>query len=78
VSFTLGVAATAMGRSEARSVARCSTLVVPVHLEVGQELCLRFLDQLLLVLLELELFFNRQSFLSRLDDIARGDIRVIP
>jgi hypothetical protein len=52
--------------------------VVPVHLEVGQELRLCFLDQLLLVLLELELFVNRQGFPSRLYDIARGDVRVIP
>jgi hypothetical protein len=45
-------------------------LVVPVYLEVDQKLCLCFLDQLLLVLLELELFFSRQGFPSRLDDIA--------
>jgi hypothetical protein len=44
--------------------------VVPVHLEVGQEFCFRFLDQLLFVLLELKMFVNRQDFPSRLDDIA--------
>jgi hypothetical protein len=53
-------------------------LVVPVHLEVGRELRLCFLDQLLLVLLELELFISRQGFPSWLYDIARGDVRVIP
>jgi hypothetical protein len=54
----LGVAV--LGRSEARSVARClNDFVVPVHFEVGQELRLRFLDQLLLMLLELKLFFSR-------------------
>jgi hypothetical protein len=45
-------------------------LVVPVHLEVGQELRICFLDQLLLVLLELELFVSRQGFPSWLYDIA--------
>jgi hypothetical protein len=34
-------------------------LVVSVHFEVGQELCFRLLDHLLLVLLELELFVSR-------------------
>jgi hypothetical protein len=53
-------------------------LVVPVHLEVDQELRFCFLDQLLLVLLELELFVSRQGLLSRLYDIARGDVRAIP
>jgi hypothetical protein len=53
-------------------------LVVPVHLEVGQELRLCFLDQLLLVLLELELFVSRQGLPSRLYDIAGGDVRTIP
>jgi hypothetical protein len=53
-------------------------LIVPVHLEVGQELYLFFLDQLLLMLLELELFISRQGFPSWLYDIAGGDVRVIP
>jgi hypothetical protein len=53
-------------------------LVVPVHLEVGKELHLCFLDQLLLVLLELVMFVSRQGFPSRLYDIAGGDVRVIP
>jgi hypothetical protein len=53
-------------------------LVVPIHLEVGQELRLYFLDQLLHVLLELELFVSRQDFPSRFYDIARRDVRVIP
>jgi hypothetical protein len=44
--------------------------VVPAHLEVGQELCLCFLDQLLLALLEQEPFFSRQGFPCRCDDIA--------
>jgi hypothetical protein len=35
-----------------------NNLVVPIHLEVGQELYLCFFDQLLLVLLELELFIS--------------------
>jgi hypothetical protein len=75
--LTLGVAA--VGQSEARSVAPLpNNLVVPVHLEVGQELRLCFLDQLLLVLLELELFVSRQGFPSRLYDIVGGDVRVIP
>jgi hypothetical protein len=49
-------------------------LVIPVHLEVGQEFCLRFFDQLLLVFLELLLIFSRQSLHSRLDDVAGRDI----
>jgi hypothetical protein len=51
--------------------------VVPVHFEVGQELCLCFLNQLLLMLLELELFFSRQGLPSRLYDIAGGNVRAI-
>jgi hypothetical protein len=51
--------------------------VVPVHLEVGQELRLCFLDQLLLALLEQELFFSRQGFPCRRDDIAGGNFRAI-
>jgi hypothetical protein len=51
--------------------------LVPVHFEVGQELCLCFLDQLLLVLLKLELFFSRQDFPSRLYDVAGGTVRAI-
>jgi hypothetical protein len=43
-------------------------LFIPVHFEVGYEFC--FLDQLLLVLLELELFFSQQGFPSWLADIA--------
>jgi hypothetical protein len=53
-------------------------LVVPVYLEVGQEFRLRFLDQLLLVLLELELFVSGQGLPSRLYNIAGGDVRAIP
>jgi hypothetical protein len=49
--------------------------IVPFHFEVGQEFCLRFLDQLLLMLLELELFFSRQGFSSRLYDIVGGNVR---
>jgi hypothetical protein len=52
-------------------------LVVPVHFEVGQELCFCLLDQLLLVLLELELFVGRQGFPSRLYNVAGGDYRAI-
>jgi hypothetical protein len=52
-------------------------LVVPVHLEVGEELRLCFLDQLLLVLLELELFVSRQGFPGRLYDIAGENFRAI-
>jgi hypothetical protein len=50
------------GRLERSEICRPlpNDLVVPVHLEVGQELRLFFLDQLLLVLLELELFMCRK------------------
>jgi hypothetical protein len=48
-----------------------------LYFEVGQELRLCFLDQLLLVLLELELFFSRQGFLSWLYDITGGNVRAI-
>jgi hypothetical protein len=60
------------GRSERSQICRSlpNNLVVPVNLEVGQELRLCFLDQLLLVLLELELFVSRQGLPSRLYDIA--------
>jgi hypothetical protein len=53
-------------------------LIVPVHFEVGQKFRFRFLDQLLLVLLELELFVSRQGLPSQLYNIARGDVRAIP
>jgi hypothetical protein len=52
-------------------------LVVPVHFEVGQELCFRLLDHPLLVLLELELLVSRQGFPSRLYDVAWRNIRAI-
>jgi hypothetical protein len=52
-------------------------LVVPVHFEVGQELCFCLLDQLLLVFLELELFVGRQGFPSRLYNVVGGDFRAI-
>jgi hypothetical protein len=67
------------GRSERSQICRPlpNDLVVPVHFEVGQELRLCFLDQLLLVLLELDLFVSRQGLPSRLYDIAGGDVRVI-
>jgi hypothetical protein len=52
MSLTSGVFV--VGRSAARSVAPLlDDLAVPDHLDVGQELRLCFLDQLLLVLLEL-------------------------
>jgi hypothetical protein len=51
--------------------------VVPVHHEIGQEFRLCFLDQLLLALLEQELFFSQQGFPCRLDDIAGGNFRAI-
>jgi hypothetical protein len=44
--------------------------VIPVHLEDGQEFRLRFLDQSLLVFLDLLLIFSRQILHSRLDDVA--------
>jgi hypothetical protein len=53
-------------------------LVVPVHFEVGQELCFCLLDHLLLVLLELELFVSRQGLPGQLYDVAWGNIRAIP
>jgi hypothetical protein len=48
-------------RSERSQISRSfsNDLVVPVHFEVGQELCFCFLDQPLLVLLKLKLFFSR-------------------
>jgi hypothetical protein len=52
-------------------------LVIPVHFEVGEELRLYFLDQLLLVLLKLLLFFSRRSFSSRLNDVAGRDVKAI-
>jgi hypothetical protein len=52
-------------------------LVVPVHFEVGQKLRLCFLNQPLLMLLELELFFSRQGFPSRLYDVAGGNVKAI-
>jgi hypothetical protein len=52
-------------------------LFVPVHFEVGQEPCFCFLDQLLLALLEQELFFSRQGLLCRCDDITGGNFRAI-
>jgi hypothetical protein len=60
-----------MGRSGSQiSRPLSNDLVVPVHLEVGPEFCICFLDQLLLVLLELELFVSRQGLPSQLYDIA--------
>jgi hypothetical protein len=53
-------------------------LVVPIRFEVGQELCFRLSDHLLLVLLELELFVSRQGLPSRLYNVAWGNIRAIP
>jgi hypothetical protein len=66
-------------RSERSQICRPlpNDFVVPVHLEVGQEFCLCFLDQLLLALLEQELFFSWQGFPCRLDDIAGGNFRAI-
>jgi hypothetical protein len=76
VLLTLGVIV--VGRSEVRSVAPLpNDFVVPVHLEVGQELRLCFLDQLLLALLEQELFFSRQGFPCRRDDIAGRNFKAI-
>ena len=50
-------------RSERSQICRPlpNDFVVPVHLEVGKEFCLCFLDQLLLVFLKLLLIFSRQS-----------------
>jgi hypothetical protein len=66
-------------RSKQSQISRLlsNDLVVPVHSKVGQELCFCFLDHLLLVLLELQLFFSRQGFPSQLDDVAGGDVRAI-
>jgi hypothetical protein len=66
-------------RSERSQICRSlpNDFVVPVHLEVGQELRLCFLDQLLLALLEQELFFSRQGFPCQRDDIAGGNFRAI-
>jgi hypothetical protein len=48
-------------RSERSQICRplSNDFVVPVHLEISQDFCLWFLDQLLLALLEQELFFSR-------------------
>jgi hypothetical protein len=66
-------------RSEQSQICRPwpNDFVVPVHLEVGQEFRLCFSDQLLLALLEQELFFSRQGFPCRRDDIAGGNFRAI-
>jgi hypothetical protein len=66
-------------RSERSQICRPlpNDFVVPVHLEVDQEFSLCFLDHLLLALLEQELFFSRQGFPYRLDDIASGNFRAI-
>jgi hypothetical protein len=67
------------GRSKQSQIHRplSNDFVVPVHLEVGQELRFCFMDQLLLVLLELELFVSRQGFPSWLDDVAGRNFRAI-
>jgi hypothetical protein len=52
-------------------------LVVPVHFEVGQELCFRLLDHPLLVLLKLELFVSWQGLPSWLYDVAGGNFKAI-
>jgi hypothetical protein len=59
-----------VGQSEAGSVTRCRMTLMFVHFEVGQKLCLCLFNQLLLVLLELELFVSRQGFPSRLYNVA--------
>jgi hypothetical protein len=66
-------------RSERSQICRPlpNDFVVPFHLEVSREFRLCFLDQLLLALLEQELFFSRQGFLCRLDDIAGENVRAI-
>ena len=66
-------------RSERSQICRPlpNDFVVPVHFEVSQELRLCFLDQLLLALLEQKLFFSRQGFPCRCDDIAGGNLRAI-
>jgi hypothetical protein len=77
------IGATYIGRNCSRSERSqiCRPLpndfVVPVHLEVSQEFRLCFSDQLLLMLLEQELFFSRQGFPCRCDDIAGGNFRAI-
>ena len=61
--LTLGVSD--MSQSKARSVALSENLVIPIHLMVGQEFCVCFLDQLLLVFLELLLiFFSKVSIVG--------------
>jgi hypothetical protein len=60
-----------VGRSKSRIRRPLSDdFIVPVHLEVGQELCSRLLNQLLLMLLELELFISRQGFPSWCYNVA--------
>jgi hypothetical protein len=66
-------------RSERSQICRPlpNDFVVPVHLEVDQEFFLCFTNQLLLTLLEQELFFSRQGFPCWCDDIAGGNFRAI-
>jgi hypothetical protein len=66
-------------RSEQSQICRplSNDFVVPVHLKIGQKFRLCFPDQLLLALLEQQLFFSRQGFPCRLGDIAGGNFRVI-
>jgi hypothetical protein len=52
-------------------------IVIRVRFEVGQELRMCFLDQLFPMLINLLLFFSRQSFPSHLDDVAGRDVRAI-
>jgi hypothetical protein len=52
-------------------------IVIRVRFEVGQELRMCFLDQLFPMLLNLLLFFSRQSFPCHLDDVAGRDVRAI-
>jgi hypothetical protein len=67
-----------VGRSEARLVVSLpDDFLISVHLEVGHELRLGLLDQLFLVLLSFLLIVSRQGFLSRLNDVARRDVRAI-
>jgi hypothetical protein len=48
-----------------------------VHLEIGQVLCIAFLDQLHFVLFEFLLIFSGWVLHSLLHDVAWGGIRMI-
>jgi hypothetical protein len=67
VLLTLGISG--VGRGDVRRPLS-DDFIVHVHLEVDQKLRFCLLNQLLLVLLELELFVSQQGLPSRLYNVA--------